>query len=255
MSRKKIIAGNWKMNGTYEEAFKLTSEIVSMVKDEAKGSAEIILAPPFPFLTSVNKLTENSVIQVSAQNCASENSGAFTGEVSCAMIASCGATHVIIGHSERRTLFKEEDDVLLKKVKAALANNLKVIFCIGETREQREKGIHFSVVEEQLKNTILRLSADDFRKCVIAYEPVWAIGTGLTASPAQAQEIHHHIRGLIASVFSDTIAQQCSILYGGSCNENNAAELFALQDVDGGLIGGASLKSRSFVTIIKAMKD
>lgn len=255
MSRKKIIAGNWKMNGTYEEACKLASEIVSMVKDEVKGNAEVILAPPFPFLTTVSKLAANSAIHVSAQNCASENSGAFTGEVSCAMIASCGATHVIIGHSERRTLFKEDDDLLLKKVKVAFANNLKVIFCIGETKEQREKGIHFSVVEEQLKNTVLKLSTDDFEKCVIAYEPVWAIGTGLTASPAQAQEMHHHIRGLIASAFSDTIAEQCSILYGGSCNENNAAELFALQDVDGGLIGGASLKSRSFVTIIKAMKD
>lgn len=243
------------MNGTYEEACKLASEIVSMVKDEVKGNAEVILAPPFPFLTTVSKLAANSAIHVSAQNCASENSGAFTGEVSCAMIASCGATHVIIGHSERRTLFKEDDDLLLKKVKVAFANNLKVIFCIGETKEQREKGIHFSVVEEQLKNTVLKLSTDDFEKCVIAYEPVWAIGTGLTASPAQAQEMHHHIRGLIASAFSDTIAEQCSILYGGSCNENNAAELFALQDVDGGLIGGASLKSRSFVTIIKAMKD
>ncbi|MBS1764329.1 MAG: triose-phosphate isomerase [Bacteroidetes bacterium] len=255
MKRKKIVAGNWKMNGTYDDACKLTSEIVAMAKDELNGNTVVILAPPFPFIPTVNKLTEQTNIKISAQNCSSENSGAFTGEVSAAMIASCGAAYVIIGHSERRTIFKEQDDLLLKKVQMALANNLSVIFCIGETKEQREQAIHFKVAEEQLNNSIFKLSADEFSKCIIAYEPVWAIGTGLTATPAQAQEMHHYIRGCIAKSFTPQVAEQCSLLYGGSCNESNAAELFALEDIDGGLIGGASLKSRSFVNIIKSMKD
>lgn len=255
MKRKKIVAGNWKMNGLYDDASKLTTEIVSMVKDEVSSKTTVILSPPFPFLNSVKKLTEHSTLKVAAQNCSHEGAGAFTGEVSAAMIASCGAEYVIVGHSERRAIFNESDEVLLKKVKKALGNNLTVIFCIGETKDQREKRIHFKIVEEQLKETIFKLSVEDFFNCIIAYEPVWAIGTGLTATPAQAQETHHHIRKCIASAFSETTAQHCSILYGGSCNENNAAELFALEDIDGGLIGGASLKSRSFVNIIKAMND
>lgn len=255
MPRKKIIAGNWKMNCNRTEAGLLATEINSILKDEVRNNALVILSPPFVHLSYVVQLCEaNDSIGVAAQNCAYENSGAYTGEVSAGMIQSAGAQYVIIGHSERRSYFNETDDVLARKVKRALENNLKVIFCIGEKKEERESNTHFNVVNEQLQKGVFNLKAEEFKNIIIAYEPVWAIGTGLTASPDQAQEMHAYIRNLIKEKYSHDVAQSTSILYGGSCNEGNAAQLFALPDVDGGLIGGASLKSRSFVNIIKAMQ-
>ncbi|HMU77788.1 MAG TPA: triose-phosphate isomerase [Bacteroidia bacterium] len=249
--RRKIVAGNWKMNGTLDDAIKLTSEIAGMCKDEINSDVQVVLSPPFPFLNSVSKLTNNTAIKVAAQNCAAQASGAFTGEVSASMITSCGAGYVILGHSERRTYFSDTDEVLLLKVRQALLNGLQVIFCIGETKAERESNSHFDCVEKQILNVLSQLTPDEFAKCIVAYEPVWAIGTGLTASPAQVQEMHHFIREVLKKQFGEQ-ASETSILYGGSCNENNAKELFALPDVDGGLIGGASLKSRSFISIIKS---
>ena len=249
--RKKIVAGNWKMNCTLDDAIKLTSEIVAMYKDEIHSDVHVVLSPPFPFLNSVNKLTGSTAIKIAAQNCAAQASGAFTGEVSASMIASCGAGYVILGHSERRMYFNDTDEVLLLKVKQALLNGLQIIFCIGETKAERESNLHFDCVEKQISNVLSKLTNEEFAKCIVAYEPVWAIGTGLTASPAQAQEMHGLIRETLKKQFGQQ-ASETSILYGGSCNENNAKELFALPDVDGGLIGGASLKSRSFISIIKS---
>jgi triosephosphate isomerase len=255
MPRKKIIAGNWKMNCNRTEAGLLATEINSIIEDEVRNNAYIILSPSFVYLSYVAQLCEtNKRISVAAQNCSYENSGAFTGEVSAGMIKSAGAQYVIIGHSERRSFFNETDAMLAQKVKRALENNLQVIFCIGEKKEERESNTHFNVVKEQLEKGIFDLTTDEFKNIIIAYEPVWAIGTGLTASPEQAQEIHAYIRKLVKEKYSNDVAQSTSILYGGSCNEGNAARLFALADVDGGLIGGASLKSRSFVSIIKAMQ-
>ena len=255
MQRKKIIAGNWKMNCNHSEAGLLASEINAMVKDEVHNNVTVLLSPPSIHLSYVTKLCEsNPLIKTAAQNCSFENSGAYTGEISAAMINSIGAAYVIIGHSERRHYFNETDEVLAQKVKRALDNKLEVIFCIGEKLEERNINKHFDVVNAQLQNGLFFLEEEDFKNIVIAYEPVWAIGTGLTATPQQAQEMHHYIRSLIQKKYNNEIAEHTSILYGGSCNEKNAAELFALPDVDGGLIGGASLKSRSFLTIIKAMQ-
>lgn len=186
-----------------------------------------------------------------AQNCHQEDSGAFTGEVSAAMLRSAGASHVIIGHSERRAYFGEDDLLLSRKLEAALKNDLVPIFCIGETLEQRNAGTYFEVIEDQLRNAAFHLEEDSFGKLILAYEPVWAIGTGLTASPEQAQEIHAFIRSKVSEKYNKTLAEDMSILYGGSCNPGNAARLFEQEDIDGGLIGGASLKARDFVDIIK----
>lgn len=255
MPRKKIIAGNWKMNCNRAEAGLLATEINSMVMDEVHNNSLVILSPPFVYISYVAQLCQpNKNIAIAAQNCAYENSGAYTGEVSSAMIASAGAQYVIIGHSERRSYFSEKNEILSKKVKRALENNLQVIYCIGEKKDEREKNIHFNIVKEQLDKGVFDLSAADFKNIIIAYEPVWAIGTGLTASPEQAQEMHAYIRNLVKENYGNDVAENTSILYGGSCNEGNAAQLFALADVDGGLIGGASLKSRSFVNIIKSMQ-
>ncbi len=251
--RKKIVAGNWKMNLLNEEAIQLASEIVSLIKRETTTNAELILAPPFVHLTTVIEITKNeSRIAVASQNCSDKNAGAYTGEVSAAMIKSVGASAVIIGHSERRAYYHETDLMLADKVKQALTNNLQPIFCCGETLAQRESNKHFDVIKEQLTNGLFHLNENDFSKTVIAYEPVWAIGTGVTASPEQAQEIHKYIRNLVAEHYNITLANETTILYGGSCNEKNAKELFALPDVDGGLIGGASLKAESFVSIGKS---
>lgn len=252
--RRKIVAGNWKMNGTFDEACALASEIATMVRDEVTSDVDVVLAPPFLFLNPVTRLvTGTKNLFTAAQNCSSENQGAFTGEVSAAMIASVHASYVIIGHSERRSYFNETDLKLAQKVDRALENNLNVIFCCGETKEQRESNKQFETVKTQIENSIFRLDKNQFQKIVIAYEPVWAIGTGLTASAEQAQEMHAYIRNLVAEKFDTEVSANTSLLYGGSCNEKNAEELFDLPDVDGGLIGGASLKSRSFLTIIKAM--
>ncbi|MBK7969983.1 MAG: triose-phosphate isomerase [Bacteroidetes bacterium] len=250
--RTKIVAGNWKMNTNREEAFSLATEVSGMLKNEQVSAVKVILAPPFVHIGAVAQLLNGTGIGVAAQNCASEVSGAFTGEISAPMIHSVGASYVLIGHSERRAYFNEDNALLAKKTQLALDHHLIPIFCVGETLPERESGKHEETVFSQLEEGLFILPDTLFSKVIIAYEPVWAIGTGKTASPAQAQEMHAFIRGKINNRYGDAIAQAVSILYGGSCNENNATELFALPDVDGGLIGGASLKSRSFVNIIKS---
>jgi triosephosphate isomerase len=217
------------------------------------GASKIILFPPFVHVHSIARLLEQSRISVGGQDCATADSGAFTGDVSARMLASVGAEYVIIGHSERRSYHSEISSDLTAKIMQALKSGLHVIYCVGETLEQREQSEHFNLVASQLQDCLFHLNTDQWKKIVIAYEPVWAIGTGLTASPAQAQEMHAFIRQTIAEKMGHELASEVSILYGGSCNESNAAELFALKDVDGGLIGGASLKSRSFVNILKEL--
>jgi triosephosphate isomerase len=249
--RKKIVAGNWKMNMDYAEGVSLFSEIVNMVRDEKKGDQQAIICAPYIHLNSLAKLG-GTTVQIGAQNCHQNESGAYTGEISAKMIKSVGCNYVIIGHSERRQYFAENDLLLAEKTKAALAHDLIPIFCIGETLDERNNGDYFEVIKSQLTNGVFDLTATEFAKIVIAYEPVWAIGTGLTASSDQAQEVHAFIRAEIAAKFGSEIAEGTSILYGGSCNPKNAAELFAQQDIDGGLIGGASLKSRDFTDIVKA---
>ena len=251
--RKKIVAGNWKMNNDIHQGLKLASEIINMVQDEVRGPVEVVLSPPFIHLTNVARLLEgNEHVFLSAQNCNDHSSGAYTGEVSVDMIKSTGADYVIIGHSERREYFNETNEMLKTKVDLALAAGLKPIFCCGETLETREAGDHFEFVCNQLTESIFHLDAEAFSGLVIAYEPIWAIGTGVTASSDQAQEMHAAIRKHIAEKYSQEVADEMSILYGGSCKPSNAQELFACPDVDGGLIGGASLKSRDFVDIIKS---
>lgn len=251
--RKKIVAGNWKMNKTFGEAQALVSEVVNMVQDEVSNDALVVLCPSFLFLAGVSKAVEASPnIYLGAQNCHQQESGAYTGEVSAGMLKSVGVEYVILGHSERRQYFYEDNQILEIKVKAALKQGLNPIFCIGESLEQREQDLTFSVLETQLKEGLFHLSNEEFARVVIAYEPIWAIGTGKTASSEQAQEVHAYIREQIARHYDAKAAQHTTILYGGSCNPGNARELFACPDIDGGLIGGASLKSRDFVDIIKS---
>jgi triosephosphate isomerase len=251
--RKKVVAGNWKMNKTLEEGQALTSEIVNMAKDEVKNDVAIILNPPFPLLNGVYKLIKDTKqIFLGAQNCSEHASGAFTGEVSVSMIKSVGAEYVILGHSERREYFKESNDLLAKKINIVLENNLKPIFCCGESLEIREKGTYVEFVCNQITESLFLLTPEQFGKIIIAYEPIWAIGTGKTASSEQAQEMHLQIRKHVASKFGKDSADDLTILYGGSCNPKNARELFSNPDVDGGLIGGASLKSRDFIDIINS---
>ena len=251
--RKKIVAGNWKMNKTLDEALILTSEVVNMVRDEVRGDVEVVLCTPYIYLPVLQKYVEEvSRISLGAQNCHQKASGAYTGEISAAMLAALGTPYVIVGHSERRQYFGETDELLAEKVKIALANGLKPIFCCGELLEQRQHEDFIAIVKNQITAALFDLSAEDFGKVVIAYEPVWAIGTGLTATSQQAQDMHAALRAHIASQYGEQVADDTTILYGGSCNEKNAPELFACPDVDGGLIGGASLKSREFTNIIKA---
>jgi triosephosphate isomerase (TIM) len=251
--RKNIAAGNWKMNKTFEEGTILLSEVANMVRDElTTPNVAVVLCVPSPYLSSYSKLVDNNKVFLGAQNCHPKASGAFTGEVSVGMLASVGVSYVIIGHSERREYFAESDAFLAEKCDAILAGGLTPIFCCGETLAQREAGIHFEFVCQQLSNGLFHLSADDLKKVVIAYEPIWAIGTGVTASSAQAQEMHKKLRDHLASKYGQTVADSISILYGGSVNEKTAEELFACPDVDGGLVGGASLKSREFTNIAKS---
>ena len=242
------------MNLEYAEGVSLFSEIVNMVRDEQKGNQISVICAPFIHLTSLAKLG-GTTVRIGAQNCHQKESGAYTGEISAKMIKSVGCEYVIIGHSERRQYFAESDALLAEKTDAALKNNLVPIFCIGETLEERNNGSYFEVIKSQLTNGVFGLSAEDFSKVVLAYEPVWAIGTGLTATSDQAQEVHAFIRKEIASKYGAAIAEETTILYGGSCNPKNAAELFAQPDIDGGLIGGASLKSRDFVDIVKTFNS
>lgn len=251
--RKKIVAGNWKMNTTLDEGLKLASEIVNMAQDENISDVNVILFPPFIHLNSIHKLISDvDQVHLGAQNCSENESGAYTGDISLGMIQSVGAAYVLIGHSERRQYHQENDDLLGKKVATALKAGITPIFCCGEPLEIRDSGKHFDYVTEQITNSLFDLDKEAFGKIIIAYEPIWAIGTGKTASTAQAQEMHAALRKHIASKYGDTVAKETSILYGGSCNPTNAPELFACEDVDGGLIGGASLKSRSFMDIVNS---
>lgn len=249
--RRNIVAGNWKMNKTLPEGIALAKEIANAISGK-NLKCDIIVGVPFVHLASVSELLKGSIIQVSAENCADKASGAYTGEVSAAMVASTGATYCIIGHSERRTYYGETHEILKQKVALALENSLRPIFCIGETKDEREAGNQNAVVKAQLEGSVFNLTPDEFKQIVIAYEPVWAIGTGLTATSEQAQEMHSFIRSLINEKYGDTIANDTTILYGGSCNPTNAKELFSKPDVDGGLIGGASLKAGDFVAIIES---
>ncbi|MCQ2959271.1 MAG: triose-phosphate isomerase [Bacteroidales bacterium] len=245
--RKKIVAGNWKCNTTLQEGIALAKEVNAIVKT---SDVQVILGTPFIHLTEVVKLVDNKAIAVSAQNCAAEAKGAFTGEVSAAMVKSTGAEYVILGHSERRGYYGETSEILNKKLALALENGLTPIYCCGEALDVREAGKENEFVINQLEETIFQLSADDFKKLVIAYEPIWAIGTGKTATSDQAEDMLKTIREAIAAKYGQAIADETSILYGGSCNAKNAKELFAKPNIDGGLIGGASLKAEDFNTIV-----
>lgn len=251
--RRKIVAGNWKMNNTIEEGKKLTSEVVNKVADETDGDVVVVLGTPFVHLLPTIQLTTGAKnVHVAAQNCSQHVSGAYTGEVSTQMLASANVDFVIIGHSERREYFNETNEQLAKKVDLALAEGLTPIFCCGEPLEIREDGSFFDFVCNQLTESLFHLTREQISKLVIAYEPIWAIGTGKTATAQQAQEMHAEIRKHLASQYGEEIAEGISILYGGSAKPDNAPELFANKDVDGGLIGGASLKSRDFVDIVKS---
>lgn len=251
--RKKIVAGNWKMNLNLQEGVALAKELNEALAAD-KPNCGVIICTPFIHLASVAQVINQDVIGLGAENCADKEKGAFTGEVSAEMVKSTGAQYVILGHSERREYYKETPEILKEKVLLALKNGLKVIFCIGETLEEREANKQNEVVKAELEGSVFNLSEEDFRKIVIAYEPIWAIGTGKTATADQAEEIHAYIRSIIADKYGKDVAEDTSILYGGSCKASNAPELFAKPDIDGGLIGGASLKCADFKGIIDAWK-
>jgi len=247
--RKQIVAGNWKMNKNLQEGIDLCKSIIALTSEVTR---EVIISAPYIHLASLVDLCKGTNVKVAAQNCHHKLSGAYTGEVSTAMLADLGLDYVIVGHSERRAFNAETNSLLAEKVDAALSQNLKVIYCFGETLEERKSNVHFDLVRTQITEGIFHLPAEQMTKVVLAYEPVWAIGTGETASSEQAQEMHAHIRQVITSKYGSEVAQNTSILYGGSCKPSNAADLFSQTDVDGGLIGGASLKATDFVSIIKA---
>ena len=251
--RKKIVAGNWKMNKNLQEGVALATELKDILAAE-KPNCEVIIGTPFIHLATVSELLKDSVIAVSAENCANHESGAYTGEVSAAMVKSTGAEYVILGHSERREYYAETPEIPKEKVDLALANGLKVIFCIGESLAQREANEQEAVCKAELAGSVFHLTAEQWKNIVIAYEPIWAIGTGKTATAEQAEEIHAYIRKCVAEVYGEAVADETSILYGGSCKASNAPELFAKPDIDGGLIGGASLKAPDFKGIIDAWK-
>ncbi|WPP48085.1 triose-phosphate isomerase [Catalinimonas niigatensis] len=250
--RKKIVAGNWKMNKTLEEGQSLTSEVKHMAEDELPGDVQLILCPPFIHLSALHGMLKGSPIGLGAQNCSEQESGAYTGETSVAMLQSVGVKYVILGHSERREQFKESNELLAKKLDVALKQGLVPIFCCGEPLEIREREAQDAYVQKQIEESLFHLSKEDVSKIIVAYEPIWAIGTGKTASAEQAQEMHAVIRKQIASKYGQDVADAISILYGGSVKPDNAREIFAGEDVDGGLIGGASLKSRDFIDIAKS---
>ncbi len=248
MDRRKIVIGNWKMNKTWEEGLELFNAIDDLLKIKPAKDIVVAVAPSYLFIQEFTR--RGGRIKIAAQNCSQEASGAFTGEVSAVLIKSAGASHVIIGHSERRTYFKETNEVLFKKTEQALACGLIPVFCLGETSSQRANSQHFETIQNQLEEGLYKLPSGSFSQLAIAYEPVWAIGTGVTATSSQAQEMHLFIRNSIKEKYSPAISEACSIIYGGSCTAQNANELFGCQDVDGGLIGGASLKAPDFMQII-----
>ena len=247
--RKKIVAGNWKMNNDLAATNTLISELI---KKEKKANAEVIIAPTFVNLLEASKRLKDSSIKVAAQNMHFANHGAYTGEISATMLKSVGVNTVILGHSERREFFSEDDDLLKQKVDKALNEGMQIIFCFGEKWEDRSIGKHFMVVESQIKNALFHLKNENWKSIVLAYEPVWAIGTGQTASPEQAQEMHAFIRNLVKENYNSTISEDVSILYGGSVKPENAKEIFGKNDVDGGLIGGAALNADNFIAIVNA---
>lgn len=248
--RKTVIAGNWKMNNDLAQTEKLIVELKNLLKDEKPG-CDVIVCPPYTSLSEASKLLKGSNIKLGAQNMYFEDSGAFTGEVSVSMLKSAGCEYVIIGHSERRTIFGESDELINKKIKKALAEGLIPIFCVGELLEERETGITNDVVKRQVLIGLTGVTEEEMKKIIIAYEPVWAIGTGKTATPAQAQEVHEFIRDLIEIDYSLEIANDVTIQYGGSVKPDNAKELLSQKDIDGALVGGACLKADSFLGIIK----
>lgn len=248
--RKNIVAGNWKMNTTVQEGVELANEINTLLKDK-KVNCDVVVCVPATHLVPVNGVLDSELVGLGGENCSEHESGAYTGEVSAAMVKSTGAQYVILGHSERRQYFGENNEQLLAKTKLALANGLTPIFCIGEVLEERENGTFNEVVRGQIE-ALFSLSAEDFAKIIVAYEPVWAIGTGKTATADQAQDMHAFIRRQVEEKFGKQVAEDTSILYGGSCKPGNARELFAKPDVDGGLIGGAALKAADFMGIIEA---
>jgi triosephosphate isomerase (TIM) len=253
MKREQIVAGNWKMNLSFQEGRDLASEII---RTSSPSEVLLVLCPPFIHLNHLSTLTSGiSNLYIGAQNCHQAPNGAFTGEISAGMLKSVGCSFVIIGHSERREYFDESDELLTSKVNAVLANDMRPIFCCGERLETREAGTQEALVQSQLENGVFHLDSDAFSKVVIAYEPVWAIGTGKTASPGQAQEMHSFIRSLILKKYGKELADNTPILYGGSCKPDNAAEIFSQPDVDGGLIGGASLKASDFVAIANSFPN
>lgn len=253
MKRKKIVAGNWKMNKDFEAGLSLASEIIPMVESEASHEVITILFPPFVHLHAVASLTASKhSIFAGGQDCSAHAEGAFTGEVSASMLKSAGADYVLVGHSERRQYHAESNELCAQKINRALEAGLSPVYCIGETKDERMANAYAEVIERQLQGGLSHLNEAQMASVIIAYEPVWAIGTGLTASPEQAQEVHAIIRGWLLNHFSAQVANQTSILYGGSVNAGNSASLFGMEDIDGGLVGGASLKSRDFTEIVKA---
>ena len=249
--RKNIVAGNWKMNLKRDEGLDLINDVINLLPSDNK--VEVVFAPSFIHLYKVNKMCLNlDKVNTASQNVSKEERGAFTGEISAEIIKSANVKYTIIGHSERRECFKETNEDLKQKVDVSLENNLEVIFCCGESLDQREEEVHFNWIKIQISESLFHLSSDDFRKIIIAYEPIWAIGTGVTASSDQAEEIHRFIRKIIDERYGNEIANNTSILYGGSCNPTNARDIFSKDNIDGGLIGGASLNAESFVEIIKS---
>ena len=251
--RKKIVAGNWKMNKTLQEGVSLAKELNDLLVAN-KPNCDVVICTPFIHLATVSGLINEEVLQLGAENCADKASGAYTGEVSAEMVKSTGAQYVILGHSERREYYNETPEILKEKVDLALANGLKILFCIGESLEQREANQQNEVCKAELEGSVFHLTAEQWANVVIAYEPIWAIGTGKTATSDQAEEIHAYIRSCVAEKYGQEVADNTSILYGGSCKGSNAPELFAKPNIDGGLIGGASLKAADFKEIIDAWK-
>jgi triosephosphate isomerase len=250
--RRKLIAGNWKMNKTLSEAHELLLSISNNINSDILKNVDVLVCPPFISLSIANFILKDSLINIGGQNIYQENEGAYTGEISAKLLTSVGCKYVIVGHSERRQYFFETNETVNLKVKRALENNLKPIVCVGETLKQREEEKHFKIIKEQVSNCLKEINSDDIINVVIAYEPVWAIGTGKTASPEQANEMHIYIRNVIGNLFNKSAVEKIIILYGGSMNDKNAKELLHMSDIDGGLIGGASLKSESFINIINS---
>lgn len=250
--RKNIVAGNWKMNTTVAEGVQLAKEVNEAVAAAGELKCDVVIGVPFTHLTAVKDVIDIEKVGLSAENCANKEKGAYTGEVSAAMVASTGANYVILGHSERREYYNETPKILKEKVDLALANGLKIIFCCGESLELRNAGTYEEFIKAELKDSLFHLSAEEFANIVIAYEPIWAIGTGVTATSDQAEEVHAFIRSFLAEKYGETVANDTTILYGGSCKPSNAPELFAKPNIDGGLIGGASLKAADFMGIVTA---